>query len=180
MSAFQRERYRDVTKLLSAVVATYPDVAEARELHGLAQYRQGRFKAAAVELEAHRALTDSNANLHILADCYRGLRKYRRVEEVWTELREASPSAAIVAEGRIVAAGALADQGKIREAMALLSAAEAAVKRPKEHHVRMWYALGDLYDRSGETTRARALFARVQQTLPGYADVEARLAALGR
>jgi tetratricopeptide (TPR) repeat protein len=178
--AFERERYGDVRTLLKDTVVMYPDAATARELFGLSLYRMGRFKLAIDHLEAHRQLTNSATHLPVLADCYRALRRYARVDELWLELREASPSAALVAEGRIVAAGALADRGKLREALAVMEGSEAPQKRPKEHHVRMWYVIGDLYDRAGDPARARVMFQRVQATMPGYADIDARLAAIGR
>jgi tetratricopeptide (TPR) repeat protein len=178
--AFDRERYSEVVSILREVVAQHPDAASARELLGLSHYRMGRFKLAIEHLEAHRLASASAIHLPVLADCYRGLRRFGKVEELWAEIRDASPSAALVAEGRIVAAGALADRGKLRDALAVMEGAEAPQKRPKEHHVRMWYVIGDLYDRAGDASRARVMFQRVHTTIPGYADIEARLASLGR
>jgi tetratricopeptide (TPR) repeat protein len=179
-ASFERERYSEVKSLLTPVVAEVPDLAMARELLGLSLYRLGRWKLALVELEAHRTLTGSHDHLAVIADCYRALKRYGQVAAVWNELKAASPSAALVAEGRIVMAGALADQGRLREALKELAAAEAVPRRIREHHIRLWYVIGDLYDRSGETTRARAMFQRVHEALPGYADVEDRIAGLGR
>jgi hypothetical protein len=85
-----------------------------------------------------------------------------------------------MAEGRIVAAGALADQGELRAAIDLM---EPATKRPKsvrEFHLRQWYVLGDLYDRVGDPIAARRWFAAVADYDDDYADVAARLRALGR
>jgi tetratricopeptide (TPR) repeat protein len=178
--AFDRERYSDVRSILRDVVVLHPDAATARELMGLSYYRMGRFKLAIEHLEAHRVLANSAIHLPILADCFRALRRYGKVDDLWAEIREKSPSAALVAEGRIVAAGALADRGKLRDALAVMEGAEAPQKRPKEHHVRMWYVIGDLYDRAGDAARARVMFQRVNATIPGFADIEARLAALGR
>jgi tetratricopeptide (TPR) repeat protein len=178
--AFDRERYTDVRSLLKDVVVLHPEAASARELLGLSLYRMGRFKLAIEQLEAHRLMTSSSLHLPVLADCYRALRRYSKVDELWAELRDTSPSASLVAEGRIVAAGALADRGKLRDALAVMEGAEAPQKRPKEHHVRMWYVIGDLYDRAGDAARARVMFQRVKATIPGYADIDARLASLGR
>jgi hypothetical protein len=52
------------------------------------------------------------------------------------------------------------------------------VKRPREHHLRLWYALADLEERAGEHARARALFDRVAAHDPSFADVGARRRAL--
>ena len=84
-----------------------------------------------------------------------------------------------VAEGRIVRAGALADQGQLDEALDTLRKRAANVRNPKDHHLRLWYALADLEDRAGNNAVARDLFDRVRRAEPGYADVAERLAALG-
>ena len=52
------------------------------------------------------------------------------------------------------------------------------VKRPRRHHIRLWYALADLYERAGDTPRARELFGRIVAAEPDFADAAERLAAL--
>ena len=75
-----------------------------------------------MQLEAFVALTHGSTEQHpVLADCYRAMGDYPKVEALWDELREASPQGSLVAEGRIVAAGAMADQGDLRGAIALLA-----------------------------------------------------------
>jgi Tetratricopeptide repeat len=111
-------------------------------------------------------------------DCYRAQHRWARVDQLWLDLAEASPSAALVTEGRIVVAGALADQGRLPEAIALLARKAGAVKRPSDHHLRLWYALADLEERAGDHSRARALFARVADHDADFADVPARRANL--
>jgi tetratricopeptide (TPR) repeat protein len=175
---FEREHYYDARRGLAALVTELPDVVSVRELYGLTLYRLGRWAEAINELETHRTKTASVEHLAVLADCYRARKRYAKVEELWQELKAASPSAALVAEGRVVAAGALADQGDLRGALALMQPAETVPRRIRDHHLKLWYVLGDLYDRSGEVVRAREFFRRVQTEAPGYADVEARLAGL--
>jgi tetratricopeptide (TPR) repeat protein len=84
-----------------------------------------------------------------------------------------------VSEGRIVTAGALADRGRVEDAIALLTRADRRVTKPKSHHLRLWYALADLEERAGNIPRARALFERVRREDAGFADVAERLATLG-
>ena len=52
------------------------------------------------------------------------------------------------------------------------------VARPREHHLRMWYALADLEERAGNLSAARDLFGRVRRFDPDFSDVAARLASL--
>lgn len=179
-TAFRRERYQEVRRILTPMMDALAAVPSARELNGLTLYRLGRWRQAATELEAHRTLSGSVEHLPVLADCYRALRRHGKVAELWDELKQASPSAAIVAEGRIVMAGSLADRGDLRGAIELLRPAAGVPRRIREHHLRLWYVLADLYDRSGDTTAARKLFRRVRDVDPHYVDVTERMAALGR
>lgn len=178
--SFERERYHEARTALAPLAQEAPTAGAVRELYGLTLYRLERWKQAAVELEAYRALTGAVDQLPVLADCYRAQRKYAKLDEVWNELREASPSAELVTEGRMVAAGALADQGDLQGAIALLDRSGGVPKRVRQHHLRQWYALGDLFDRAGDTPRARALFGRIRDVDPAFEDVTARLSALGR
>lgn len=176
--AFRRERFEDVRRNLRPLAEQAPGAAAVRELHGLALYRLGRWSQARRELEAFRTLTGSTEQHPVLADCYRALGRHREVEELWDELRAASPSAALVAEGRIVAAGSLADRGRLGEAIRLLQAGVRRTKRARPHHLRMAYALADLYERAGDVPQARELFSRVAASEPDFVDVQERLYAL--
>jgi hypothetical protein len=176
--AFDRERYADARKLLKPLADQAPSSATIRELHGVTLYRLGRWREAAKELEAFRSLTGSVEQHPVLADCYRALGRQQKVVELWDELREASPGAELVAEGRIVLAGSRADHGDIEGAIAVLEAAPKPTKKARSHHLRTAYALADLYERAGEVPRARELFQRVAASAPDFADVGARLRAL--
>jgi tetratricopeptide (TPR) repeat protein len=176
--AFQAGREREALRLLRPLRDAYPEAGAVRELLGLCHYRLGQYGAAARELEAFLELTDSVEQHPVLMDCYRALGKYRRIDELWEELAGASPSNALVIEGRIVLAGSRADRGKVRDAIELLERRASDVKHVQEHNLRLWYALADLYERAGEVARARDLFARVRRYDPSFADVAERCAAL--
>lgn len=172
---YASERYPAARRTLAPIVAEVPDLAEARELYGLTLYRLGRWREAARELDAFVDLTGGSTEQHpVLADCRRALGQYRKVDQLWEELRLASPSGALVAEGRIVAAGALADQGDLAGAIALLGRSFRIPKRPLEHHLRRAYALADLYDRSGDRPQARMLFSQVARADPDFLDAAER------
>ncbi len=176
--AFADDRARDALRTIRPLRDQYPDAPSVRELTGLAQYRLGNYAAASKELEAFVDLTDSVEQHPVLMDCYRAQRRWRRVEDCWTELASVSPAAELVAEGRIVLAGARADQGRLDEALTLLRKREGSVRAPKEHHLRSWYALADLEERAGNLSVARELFDRVRRADPAFADVAERRAAL--
>jgi tetratricopeptide (TPR) repeat protein len=176
--SFRRERFEEARRILRPLAEKAPSASSVRELYGLTLYRLGRWGQAARELEAYRTQTGSTDQHPVLADCYRALGRYADVEQLWDELRAASPGAELVAEGRIVAAGALADQGRLDAAIRLLEGGSRPARKPRLHHLRMAYALADLYERAGDLPRARELFTRVAASDPAFFDVDARLRAL--
>lgn len=176
--AFDAGRDRDVVGLLRPIADVAPDAPSVRELLGLAHYRLGNYRAAVKELEAYRALTKSVDENPVLMDCYRAQRRWKKVDELWRDLGDVSPAAAVVTEGRIVAAGALADRGRVGDGIALLRKKADGTRRPQDHHLRLWYALADLEERAGDLPAARARFERIRKAAPDFADVGTRIRAL--
>ncbi|MBV6507118.1 MAG: hypothetical protein JJLCMIEE_00158 [Acidimicrobiales bacterium] len=180
-TAFERERYDEARTILARLVKEVPASATIRELYGLTLYRLGRWRAAARQLEAFGELTGGSTEQHpVLADCRRALGNWDEVERLWDELRRASPGAEVVNEGRIVAAGAKADQGRVADAIRLLEKGWRFPKKPRVHHLRRAYSLADLYERAGDTPRARALFSQIARSDPQFADASARATLLGQ
>ena len=178
--ALGRGRYDDARRMVAPVLRDLPQIALAHEIAGLSFYGVGQWRKAAAELEQARQLEHSTRLHAVLADCYRALRRYDMVEQLWLELRAASPSHELMAEGRIVAAGALADQGDLRGALKLLERARSVPDTPRDYHLRQWYVLADLLDRSGDIVEARRYFTLVARVDADFSDVKQRLAALGR
>jgi tetratricopeptide (TPR) repeat protein len=166
--------------MVQPVLRDVPDIAFAHEIAGLALYRLGQWRKAIQELERARELDRTLRHHPVLADSYRAMKRYDAVDRLWRELREASPAPELMAEGRIVAAGALADQGDLKGALRVMDRATDVPKRIREHHLRQWYVLGDLHDRSGDVIAARRFFRMVAAADPDFADVGERLRALGR
>ena len=175
--AYDRDRYTDALNILRPLAQAAPRSAAVRELYGLTLYRMGRWRAALKELEAYFDLSGAYDQHPVRMDCDRALRSYREIDRLWEELRQASPSGEVVAEGRIVVAGALADRGDLSGAIQLLERS-ATVSKPREHHLRQWYALADLHERAGDVTRARDLFKRIAAADPDTFDTADRLRAL--
>lgn len=178
--AFAGERFGEARQILGPIAREVPDLPEARELYGLTLYRLGKWKEAARELDAFVELSGGSTEQHpVLADCRRALQQYKEVDRLWAELREASPSGPLMTEGRIVAAGALADQSDLAGAVRVLAKGFRFPKQPQEHHLRRAYALADLYERSGDVPQARALFAQIARAEPDFLDATDRAAGLG-
>lgn len=176
--AFERERYEEARGLLRPLAEAAPQAAAVRELLGLTYYRLGKWSDALRELGSFRELTRTTEQHPVLADCNRALKRHREVEELWDELREASPAPDLVAEGRIVMAGSLADRGRLAEAIELLERSQRSVKRAQVHHLRQAYVLADLYEQAGDLARARELFRWVLTHDAGFADAAERASSL--
>jgi tetratricopeptide (TPR) repeat protein len=176
--AYSADRYQDALRMLRKLSAQAHGSAAVKELLGLTLYRLARWPLALRELQEHHELSGSYDQFPVIADCYRAMHRYVEAEATWSELRQASPSPEVVAEGRLVAAGCLADQGDLRGAVKLL---EASLRRtrPKPQRLRQWYALADLYERAGELPRARDIFSQIAAVDPDAYDVKQRLVALG-
>ncbi len=176
--SYEKERYADALRVLRQLVAEVPGSGAVWELYGLTLYRCGHWTQAASALETFKELSGSYDQHPVIADCYRALRRYEDAEQMWAELREASPSGDVVAEGRIVAAGVKADRGDLAGAILMLEKASRKVAKPADRHLRQWYALADLYERVGDLPRARDLFNRVASIDADAFDVRARLKSL--
>jgi hypothetical protein len=176
---FADERARDALRILRPLRDSLPASPTVRELLGLSLYRVGRYADAAKELDAYHAMTGEVTQHPVLMDCARALGDHRRVDALWHQLAEASPSADLVTEGRIVRAATLADDGDLDAALAQLRGRAKAPKLVRDHHLRLWYALADLEERAGNLAAARTLFQRIRSHDAAFADVAERLAALG-
>ncbi len=181
IGAYQRQRFRDAARILRTVAEVVPNAPSVRELLGLSQYQQGHWKAALGNLEAFSTLTGSVDQHPVRMDCLRALGRPARVDALFEELRKGSPEPEVLAEGRLVLAGTRADRGDLDGAVRLLVEAGAGrlVRNPAERHLRQWYVLADLTERTGDLAKARELFARVAAADPDAYDVAARLDALG-
>ena len=181
VAAYERGRYQEALRYGSELVREVPSVPAVRRLAGFSAYRMGRWRDATRHLEAYTEMSGEPDALPALMDSLRALGRHSKVAAAWTDLRHRAADAEVLAEARIVAAGSLADRGRLPEAIQLLASAGAAraLRNPSERHLRQWYALGDLYERAGDLPRARELFGRVVRVDPEAYDVVERLDALG-
>lgn len=179
-SALDGERFADARRAITPLRRQLTGVAAVHEVAGLVAYRQGRWHDAVAELEAARALGTGTELLPVLADSYRALRRWDEVERIWATVREVSPGQDVLAEARIVAAGAHADRGDLPAALLTMAKVPTNPKRVRDHHLRQWYMLGDLHDRVGDPVAAVRWFQRVADHDADFVDVRSRLRSLGR
>lgn len=149
-----------------------------REFIGLVYYAQEKWREAARELAAFRRMTGSTAQNHVIADCYRALKRPDKALEYCDEIDQRQVAEDVYYEGHIVAAGALADQGRLEDGIARLLRLDMQPQTVAEHHLRAWYVLADLLERSGRFTQAKRWFNAVAEADPDLTDAQERSAAL--
>ena len=180
LQAFEEHRYTEARIILTPLARECSDVGAVRELHALCLYREESWHKAIIEFEAVIEMDSTNIFNHaVLADCHRAVGEHDRVDELWTALRAASPNPELLAEGRIVYAGSLAERGHIEDAILVMTKVAAAPKKVREYHMREWYVLANLLDKSGDVVKARKVFEQIAAVDVAFADVAERLSTLG-
>ncbi len=179
VESYEKDRYQEAKRMLEEVLTVAPDSLSTQELYGLALYRLGQWSACVKVLESFSDKSGSFDQYPVIADSYRALKRYKDVDRIWTELAAASPSAEVMGEGRIVIAGAAADQGNLSKAISILERSLAVRRKPRFVDLRQWYVLADLYERAGEISHARSLFSRIIEHDADFFDVAERLSDLG-
>lgn len=158
-----------------------PRVSAVREAYGVARYLDEDFSGALTELQAYRRMTGRVDQNHVIADCLRGLGRDRErivalVEEL---LGDEQAPADRRAEGVIVWAGALIDEGQRPAARSLLrrhlsspGGRDGTLGEP--HQLRVLVLAAELAERDGDDEEARTyrqLIARSEPEL--LADLSA-------
>ena len=180
LQAFEEHRYTEARIILTPLARECSDVGAVRELHALCLYREESWHKAIIEFEAVIEMDSTNIFNHaVLADCHRAVGEHDRVDELWTALRAASPNPELLAEGRIVYAGSLAERGHVEDAILVMTKVAAAPKKVREYHMREWYVLANLLDKSGDVVKARKVFEQIAAVDTAFADVAERLSTLG-
>lgn len=166
-----------------------PRATSVRETLGIARYHLEEWPAALSELQAYRRMSGRNDQNHLIADCLRGLgRETEQIAEAVQPMDVDEDGPDRVAEGLIVWASALADDGDPTAGRAVLARMQGDAidapsgpppDEPAEHDLRLWYVAGDLAARSGDEEAARRWFERVASVAPDAFDVDERLSALG-
>ncbi len=178
LNAYDRERYSEAIRLLEVVVKHAPQSASSLELLGLSYYRIGNWLKALNALEKFHDLTGSSDQDPVISDCYRALKRWFEVDATWKRLKVASPSREVVAEGRIVYASSLAERQRLNEGVSLLESAIKGDKHADLVVVRQLYALGRLYEDSGNVSKAKLIYKDIVAFDKSLYDAAERVLAL--
>jgi tetratricopeptide (TPR) repeat protein len=153
--------------------------SSVREVLGLALYGTGRWNEALAELKAYKRMTGRVDQNHLIADCLRAVGKPAEAVPLADEvLREKKVGNDVKAESVIVAASALADQGRFAEALAFLGRARTREDVAEPYTLRLWYVKADILERAGRPEEAATEFRKIFRHDAAAFDVAERLSQL--
>jgi tetratricopeptide (TPR) repeat protein len=153
--------------------------SSVREVLGLALYGTGRWNEAIAELKAYKRMTGRVDQNHLIADSLRAVGKPVEAVPLADEvLRTKQVGNDVKAEAVIVAASALADQGRFAEALAFLGRARTRDDVAEPYTLRLWYVKGDILEKAGRPDEAVTEFRKIMRHDSAAFDVAERLAQL--
>jgi tetratricopeptide (TPR) repeat protein len=150
-----------------------------REVLALALYQLERFPQALSEMQAYRRMSGRADQNHIIADCLRAVGRPERAVPLAEEaLRAKGVPLSAKAEAVIVAASALADQGKFDQALGMLRRIRTRDDVAGPEVLRVWYVTGSILEQAGRRREARREFQKIVRHDAGAYDAAERAAQL--
>jgi tetratricopeptide (TPR) repeat protein len=154
-------------------------IAAIREAVGIAAYRCGDWAQALAELRAARRMGSKSALLALIADCERGVGRPERAVELGRSPEAAELTGDDADELRIVVAGARADMGQRKQALAVLSSPPLDPSRTGQTPARLFYAYADALLALGRKGEALQWFLTAAAAdTDGVTDAEERIGEL--
>lgn len=178
--AFEEGAYEDTARILSDVKRDAPRSVVVRELLGLAYYHLGGWREAARELAAYKRLSGERDQDPPFADAERALGRPEKALDILEGLEEDEVSEEVLVEALIVRAGALRQLERADEAVEALRTGPVRPVRVLGHHLRLWYALAEALEDTGERAEARAWWDAIYAEDPEFFDVARRRLGMKR
>ena len=165
--------------VLLAALPFAPRAPGVREVLGLALYQLERYSEALSEMQAYRRMSGRADQNHIIADSLRSLgRPDRAVPLAEEALAARGVPLAAKAEAVIVAASALADQGKYDQALGMLRRVRTRDDVAGPEVIRVWYVTGNILEQAGRRADALREFRKILRHDPSAFDAAERAAQL--
>ena len=168
--AYADERYSAALPDLRSAKGLSPRAATIRELLGLAAYRAERWDEALRELRTFRRMTGDLSHMSVEMDCLRALGRPSEVTKTWERLRDLETSPSVSHEARVVYASFLLDQGRPRDAWAIIKPGRL-VASPSPGELRLWYVAAKVALAAGDAAAARKLVAALDAQNPDFEGV---------
>lgn len=154
-----------------------PRTATIRELLALTNYHLERWEPALQELRTFRRISGETTHMAVEMDCLRALDRPADVEKTWQLLGELGGSKEARSEARVVYASHLIDQGRARDAWAIVDPKRIERNVP-EHTLREWFVAARAAAAAGDPDAAERLLSAIESEdpeFPGIGDVRSKL-----
>jgi tetratricopeptide (TPR) repeat protein len=171
LEAFADERYPAALPDLRKAKELAPRSATVREILGLASYRAENWEEALRELRTFRRMTGDLLHMPMEMDCLRALHRPGEVTKTWERLQELDTSPSVSHEARVVYASFLLDEGRPREAWAVIKPGRL-VASPSPGEIRRWYVAAKVALAAGDTEAARRLLAALDKQEPDFEGID--------
>lgn len=177
MQEFADERYRAALPQLRRAKKLAPRSSTIRELLGLSAYRSGQWEEGLRELRTFRRITGDVIHMPVEMDCLRALGRPDDVHKTWERLNEHDVPPGTSHEARVVYASFLLDQGKPREAWAVIKPGRL-VASPSPGELRRWFVAARVALEAGDKDAARRIVAALDEQEPDFEGVDELRAAV--
>lgn len=171
MEQYADERYKAAVPEFRKAKELSPRAATIRELLGLSAYRSGLWEEGLRELRTFRRISGDLVHTPVEMDCLRALGRKADVTKTWQSIQEHELSPAVSHEARVVYASFLLDEGKPREAWAIIKPGRL-VASPSMGELRRWYVAARVALAAGDLDAARRLVAALDEQDPDFEGVE--------
>ena len=171
MQEFADERYQAALPELRKAKELSPRSATVRELLGLSAYRVGLWEEALREMRTFRRITGDLTHTPVELDCLRALRKSPDVTKTWQMIQESEVTPETQHEARVVYASHLLDEGRPRDAWAVIKPGRL-VSSPSMAELRRWFVAARVAVAAGDLDAARRLVAALDHHEPDFEGVD--------
>ena len=171
MEHFANERYPAAATELGKAKKLSPRSSTIRELLGLAAYRSGGWEEALRELRTYRRLTGDLVHMPVEMDSLRALGRAEDVTKTWDRMQEHDLSPTVDNEARVVYASFLLDEGKPRDAWAVIKPGRL-IASPSPGELRRWFVAARVALAAGDKDAARKLVSALDDHEPDFEGVD--------
>lgn len=160
MQQFADERYRAAIPELRKAKELSPRAATVRELLGLAAYRSEQWEEGLRELRTFRRITGDLTHTPVELDCLRALGRHDGLATTWKMIQDSDLRPETHHEARVVYASYLLDEGRPRDAWAVIRPGRL-VSSPTPAELRRWFVAARVAVAAGDSDAARKLLDAV-------------------